>query len=145
MNNERCTCTVAVAPDEADAGTDITLKVGVAYAGRGGLRAPRVSIRDGEGAELAQAELTKTEDGAYASEDIVVAAPGSVGEHVYRAVVLTADKDGALQELTVSEFGIVVKAHEAALNVWDTPPAVVVGARFRFMVGVRCSAGCCLA
>ena len=31
------------------------------------------------------------------------------------------------------------------LNVWDVPSAIVAGGRFKFMVGVRCSAGCCLA
>ena len=146
-SNAHCTCTVEVSPDEADAGTDITLKVQVTYSGKEGLRAPRVSIRDGEGTELAQAELTEAEDDddAYASEDIVVAAPRSAGAYVYRAVVLAPDKDGALQELASSEVRIVVKAHEAALNVWDTPSAVAAGSRFKFMVGVRCSAGCCLA
>jgi hypothetical protein len=145
MSNERCTCTVEVSPDEADAGTDITLKVQVAYSGKESLRAPLVSIRDREGAELAQAWLTKADGDSYESGDIVVAAPPSVGEHVYRAVVLAADKDGALHELASSDVRAVVKAHEAALNVWDTPSTVVAGSRFKFMVGVRCSAGCCLA
>jgi hypothetical protein len=146
MSNERCTCTVEVAPDEADAGTDITLKVQFAYSGEDDLRAPRASIRDGEGVELAQAELIEAEDDdAYVSEDIVVAAPRSAGEYVLRAVVLVPDKEGALQELASSDVPIVVKAHEAALNVWDTPSAIVAGSRFKFMVGVRCSAGCCLA
>jgi hypothetical protein len=147
MSNAQCTCTVEVSPDEADAGTDFTLKVEVAYSGEGSLRAPRVSIRDGEGAELAQAELTKGEedDETYVAEDVVVPAPRSAGEHVYRAVVLAPDKDGALQEQASSEVKLIVKAHEAALNIWDTPSAVLAGSRFKFMVGVRCSAGCCLA
>jgi hypothetical protein len=145
-NSAQCTCTVEVAPDEADAGTDITLKVQLAYSGKDDLCAPRVSIRDGEGAELAQAELIEAEDDdAYVSEDIVVAAPRSAGEYVFRAVVLVPDKDGALQELAASDVPIVVKAHQAALNVWDTPSAIVAGSHFKFMVGVRCSAGCCLA
>jgi hypothetical protein len=145
MSNAQCTCTVEVSPDAVDAGTDITLKVEVAYSGEARLRAPQVSIRDGEGAELAQAELTEAEDDdAYVAEDVVVPAPRSAGEHIYRAVVLMPDKDGALQELASSDVPIVVKAHDAALNVWDTPSAVVAGSRFTFRVGVRCSAGCCL-
>jgi hypothetical protein len=146
MSNERCTCTVEVAPDQADAGTDITLKVQVAYSGEDDLRAPRVSIRDGDGAELAQAELIEAEDDdTYLAEDIVVPGPRSAGAYIYRAVVLAPDKEGALQELASSDVPIVVKAHEAALNVWDTPSAIVAGSRFKFMVSVRCSAGCCLA
>ena len=68
-----------------------------------------------------------------------------MGEHVYRAVVLAADKDGALHELASTEVRFVVKAHAAPLNVWDVPSAIEAGGRFKFMVGVRCSAGCCLA
>ena len=59
MSNEHCTCTVEVSPDEADAGTDITLKIQVTCPRKDGLRGPRVSIRNHEGAELAQAELNE--------------------------------------------------------------------------------------
>ena len=146
MSDAHCTCTVKVSPDEADAGTDITLKVEVTFGGNEEPRNPQVSIRDGEGVELAQAALAEAEDDdTYVSEDVVLSAPPSAGDYIYRAVVLAADKDGALQELTASETSIVVKAHEAALNVWDTPSAIVAGSRFKFMVGIRCSAGCCLA
>jgi len=148
MNQEHCTCTVEVSPDEADAGTDITLKVQVTCSRKEGLRAPRVSIRDHEGAELLEAELTKADgdDGdGYASNDIVLSAPRSAGEHVYRAVVLAADKDGALHEQASTDVRLVITPHAAELNVWDMPSAVVAGARFKFMVGVKCSAGCCLA
>src|SRR5262245_4103472 len=149
MNNEHCTCTVEVTPDEADAGTEITLNVEVAYSGQESLRSPLVSIRDQEGAELAQAELTKVEgdadDDTYESDDIVVSAPRSAGEYIYRAIVLAADKDGDLLEQASADVRFVVKAHAAALNTWDAPSAIVAGSRFKFMVGVRCSAGCRLA
>jgi hypothetical protein len=148
MNNERCTCTVEVSPDEADAGADITLAVHVTSPGNDGLREPRVSIRNHEGAELAQAKLTESDDDdgdGYASDDIVLAAPRTAGEHVYRAVVLAAAKDGTLHEQASTDVRFVVTAHATELNVWDMPSTVVAGGRFRFMIGVRCSAGCCLA
>jgi hypothetical protein len=147
-SNGNCTCTVEVSPDEADAGADITLNVQVVYSGKESLRAPRVSIRDVEGADLAQAQLTRVEDAAgddtYESSGIVVGTPRSAGEYVYRAIVLTPDEDGSLHALAASDVPFVVKAHEAALNVWDAPSAIVAGSRFKFMAGVRCSAGCCL-
>jgi hypothetical protein len=145
MSNEHCTCTVEVSPDEADAGTDITLNVQVTCPRKGGLRAPRLSIRDHEGTELAEAELKKLDGDTYESDDVVVAAPRSVGEHVYRAVVVAADRDGALHEQASAEARFTVTPHAAELNAWDVPTAIVAGERFKFMVGVRCSAGCCLA
>jgi hypothetical protein len=148
MSNEHCTCTVEVSPDEADAGTDITLTVHVTCPRKDGLRGPRVSIRDHEGAELAQAELTETDDDdgvGYVSDDIALAAPRIAGEHVYRAVVLAADKDGALHEQVSTDVRFVVTPHATELNVWDIPSAIVAGRPFKFMVGVSCSVGCCLA
>ena len=140
--DDRCICTVEVSPDEVDAGTDITLKVRVESPRKDDLRGPRVSIRNHEGAELARAELKPSDDGAYEADDIVLAAPRVVGEHVYRAVVVAADKNGTLHEQASAEVRFAVKPHAAELNVWDVPSAIVAGERFKFTVGVRCSAGC---
>ena len=93
-------------------------------------------------AELARAELTESDDEAYQSNDIVLASPRAVGDHVYRAVVVMADKDGALHEQASTEVRFVVKPHAALLNVWGLPSAIVAGERFSFSVGVKCSAGC---
>jgi hypothetical protein len=145
MKHDSCTCSVEFSPDEVDAGADITLKVQVTCPRKEGLRGAQISIRNREGAELAQAELTKADGDAYASNDIVLTAPRIVGDHVYRAVVIAAGKDGGLHEQASTEICFVVKPHAAQLNVWDVPSAIEAGARFKFMVGVKCSAGCCLA
>ena len=141
---DRYVCTVEVSPDAVDAGAEITLTVRVECS-RQDLKQPGVSIRNNDDAELARAELKKSEDEGYESDAIVLASPQSVGEQVYRAVVVAADKDGASQDQASAEVRFVVKEHEAQLNVWDVPSAVVSGERFKFTVGVRCSAGCGLA
>jgi len=145
MTHDHCTCTVEVSPDEADAGTDITLKVQVTHPRKDGLRGSRVSIRNHEDAELALAELKKSDGEAYESGDIVLAAPRVAGECVYRAVVVVADKDGVLHEQASTEIRFVVKPHATELNVWGVPSAVVAGERFKFTIGIACSAGCNLA
>src|SRR5262245_194508 len=142
--NDRYVCTVEVSPAVVDAGADITLAVRVDCSGEDDLKPSSVSIRDRDGAELARAELDESGDDGYEA-DIVLSAPRSVGEHVYRAVVVAADKDGALQDQAATEVRFVVKPHEAELNVWDVPSVLVPGERFNFTVGVRCSAGCDLA
>ena len=70
---------------------------------------------------------------------------GVVAEYLYRAVVVAADKDGTPQERASAEVRFTVKPHAVELNVWDVPSAIVAGERFKFTVGVRCSAGCNLA
>ncbi len=139
MKDDHCTCTVEVSPEEVDAGADITLTVRVAGLRKG---KPIVSIRDQHDAELACVELAKSDDGEYESDDIVLPAPRTVGEHAFRAVVLTADKDGNLHEQAGGDTRVVVQPHSAQLNVWEVPSAIVAGERFRFTVGIRCSAGC---
>jgi hypothetical protein len=145
MKDDHCTCAVEVSPDEVDAGADITLKVQVTSSRKDGLRGARILIRNHEGTELARADLTKTDGESCAPDDIVLAAPRVAGECVYRAVVIAADKDGAWHDQASADVRFVVKAHATELNAWDVPPAIVAGERFRFMAGVRCSAGCCLA
>jgi hypothetical protein len=145
MKSRPCNCLVEVSPGEVDAGADITLKVRVEFPRQDGLRGSSVSIRNQEDAELARADLKKSGDGIYEANDIVVAAPCVVGEHVYRAIVVAADQGGALYEQASTEVRFAVKAHAAQLNVWDVPSAIVAGERFRVSAGVRCSAGCDLA
>jgi hypothetical protein len=142
MTDDHFSCTVEISSDEIDAGADITLKVRVEFPRKGKLNAPRVLIRNHGDAELTSAELTKSDDGAYESDDIVVKAPGTVGEHVYRAVVVVADKNGKPQEQAAADIRFTVQAHAAHVNVWDVPSTVVVGERFKVTVGVKCSAGC---
>jgi hypothetical protein len=146
MKQGDCTCTVAISPDEVDAGAAITLSVQLEYPGEAGLRTPQVSILDEDGTELVRAELSRSEDGdAYESNDIVLMAPRSVGEHVYRAIVTLADKDGTPHELASAEARFIVQPHASELTIWDVPSTVAAGERLKFKVGVRCSAGCCLA
>lgn len=145
MKHDQCTCTVEVSPDEVDAGADIMLKVIVACPRKHDLRGACVSIRNQDDAELARAELAKVDGEEYESDNIVLAAPRAVGEHVYRAVLIGADKNGALHEQASTEVCVVVKPHTVQLNVWDVPSAIIAGERFKFMVGVKCSSGCNLA
>ena len=143
--NDRYTCRCELSSDEVDAGTDVTLKVRVAGPRKHDLSRSSASIRDADNAELARAGLKKSDGEEYESDDIVVMTPSVAGEYVYRAVLGTTDKDGSLHEQASTEFHLVVKPHEVQLNVWDVPSAIVAGERFKFMVGVKCSAGCNLA
>src|SRR5262245_51983396 len=142
---DRHVCTVEVSPDEVDAGADFTLKIRVEDPRTDELLGLRVSIRNHEGTALALAELEPSDGDAYESDDIVLAAPVVVGEYLYRAIIVAPDKDGTLHERASVEVRFVVRADTAELNVWDVPSAIVAGERFKFTVGVRCSAGCNLA
>jgi hypothetical protein len=47
-----------------------------------------------------------------------------------------------LHEEISTEFSFVAKAHAASVNAWGWPSAIAAGERFRFKIGVKCSAAC---
>src|SRR6266850_4643319 len=91
------------------------------------------------------AALTELDGEAYVTGAVVLRAPLEVGEHVYRAVLAAQEEDGVLHEETSTEFSFVAMAHAASVSVWGLPSAIAAGERFRFTVGIKCSAGCKLA
>jgi hypothetical protein len=136
----RPTCTVEVS-SEVDAGAELTVTVQGSCQNGCDLTGQRVSIRDQGGAELATSELAFDGDG-HAMSAITLRAPLEVGEHSYRAVLAACEKDGVLHEATATGFSVTAVPHAASVNVWGVPSAIAAGERFRFKVGVKCSAGC---
>jgi hypothetical protein len=143
--NGQRTCIVEVAPGEVDAGAELTITVRVSCPNGFDLRGQSVSIRNPNDAELANAELREFDGERCATSAITLRAPLEVGEHVYRAVLAALEKDGVLQEETSTAFSFVAKPHAMSVNVWGLPSAIAAGERFRFKVGIKCSAGCQLA
>jgi hypothetical protein len=135
-------CTVQVSPKEVDAGAELTVTASVSCPHRCDLSGQRVSIRNQDNAELASAELTELDGDAYATSALVLRAPLEVGAHVYRTVLAAHENDDVSHEETSTEFSFVAVAHAASVNVWGMPSAIAAGERFRFTVGIKCSAGC---
>jgi hypothetical protein len=133
-----------------DAGSELTVVVRASCPEGCDLQGQGVSIRDEDGAELAEAELAGVDlieagGDAYATGAIALQAPLDVGEHIWRAVLAAIEKDGVLHEETATTFVFSTQAHAASVNVWGVPSAVPVGESFSFKVGIKCSAGCKLA
>jgi hypothetical protein len=139
------TCAVEVSSSEVDAGAELTITCRVACPDGCDLQGQIVSIRDADDTELATAELTAFDNGAYVTGACVLRAPLDAGDHVYRAVLDAHEKDGILHEEASTEFSFRAKAHAASVNVWGLPSAIAAGDRFKFKVGIKCTAGCRLA
>jgi hypothetical protein len=138
----RRTCAVEVSPREVDAGDELTVTVRVSCPDGFDLRGQSVLIRNQDGTALAAAELREFDGETFATGAFVLRAPLEVGEHTYRAVLAADEKDGVLHEETSTEFSFAAKPHATSVNVWGMPSAVAAGERFRFKVGIKCSAGC---
>jgi hypothetical protein len=138
----RRTCTVEVSPREVDAGAELIVTVLASCPNGCDLKGQSVSIQDQDDGELAVAELSKLGGDTCSTPAITLRAPPEVGEHVFRAVLAAHEKDGVLHEETSTKFSFVVVPHAASVNVWSLPSAIAAGERFRFRVGIKCSAGC---
>jgi hypothetical protein len=145
MKDHRLKCTVEGPADDVDAGAVFTLRVRLEAPDGDAPARASASIRDRNGAELAQAAFTRIEGGAFETADIALTAPATLGPEVYRAVVLAPDKQRSLQEIASADARIVVKAHAVYLNAWDVPTAIPADERFKLKIGLKCSAGCNLA
>jgi hypothetical protein len=139
------TCTVEVSPSEVDAGAELTVSVRVSCPHGCDLSGQSVSIRGEDDIELTRDEFTELSGEVYVTSALVLRAPRRVGEHVYRAVLAAEETDGVLHEETSTAFSFVALAHAASVNVWGLPSAIAAGERFKFNVGIKCSAGCKLA
>jgi hypothetical protein len=139
------TCAVEVSPDPVDAGADLTITVRVSCPDGCDLSGQSVSIRNQDDVELAHAQLSASEDGAYVMRAFALRAPLQAGAHIGRAVLAVHEKNGVVHQETSTKFSFTAMAHAASVNVWGLPSAIAAGGRFRFTVGIKCSAGCKLA
>src|SRR5262249_30258003 len=137
-------CTVELYPGDVDAGADLTMTGRVSCPHGCDLRGQRVSIRDQDNTERASAELTGFEGEAYVTGSFALRAPAEAGVHTWQAMLAAHERDGVLHEEMSTAFSFATKAHDASLSVWGLPSVVAAGERFRFNVGIKCSAGCML-
>jgi hypothetical protein len=135
-------CAVEVSPREVDAGGELTVTVRVSCPDGFDLRGQSVSIRNLDGTALAAAELREFDGEAYATSAFALRAPLEVGEHTYRAVLAAHENDGVSHQETSTEFSFAARPHATSVNVWGLPSAIAASERFRFKVGIKCSAGC---
>ena len=73
---------------------------------------------------------------------LALRAPLEPGNHGHRVVLPAAEVNGICHEESSTAFSFATKAHATSVNVWGLPSATATGERFRFKVGIKCSAGC---
>ena len=132
---------LSISPQEADAGTELTLTAVAECPEEYDLSGDPVLFLDAAGHEVGKASLAALEGNGFGAE-ITVAAPIELGEHGYRTVLMPADDDGVAHAGASAEASCSVKAHDFYLNAWDIPSAIAAGDAFSFHVGVKCSGGC---
>ena len=132
---------LSISPQEADAGTALTLKAVAECPEQYDLSGDPVLFLDATGHEVGRAPLAALEGNDFGAE-ITVTAPIEPGEHGYSTVLMPADGDGVAHAGASAGARCRVKAHDVHINAWDIPSAIAAGEIFRFHVGIKCSGGC---
>ena len=136
------TLAVDVSPDVVDAGAEVTVRGKVSCVPACDLRGHALLIKDQTGADAGRAELTEFDGVTNATRDIVVKAPVTPGTYSWSAVCPAAEKGGVSYAEASTPLSLTVKPHTTNVVVWDVPPAIVVGERFKIKVGIKCSHEC---
>ena len=132
---------LSISPQEADAGTALTLKAVAECPEQYDLSDDPVLFLDATGHEVGRAPLAALEGNDFGAE-ITVTAPIELGEYGYSIVLMPAADDGVAHAGAKAGARCTVKAHDVHLNAWDLPSAITAGEAFRFHVGMKCSNGC---
>ena len=132
---------LSISPQEADAGTALTLKAVAECPEQYDLSGDPVLFLDATGHEVGRAPLVALEGNDFGAE-ITVTAPIELGEYGYSIVLMPAADDDVAHAGAKAGARCTVKAHDVHLNAWDLPSAITAGEAFRFHVGMKCSNGC---
>jgi hypothetical protein len=139
------TCAVDVSPGVVDAGAEMTLRGNVSCSPLCDLRGYSLIVKDHAGAEAARIELTEFDGEANRTNELVLKAPLTVGEHTWSALCPAVEKNGTSYIESSAQISFTVTSHTTYVAAWDIPSYVVVGERFKIKVGIKCSNACCLA
>lgn len=132
---------VEIKPHEPDAGAEVALTATLPRLTELDVPGRVVRLTDATGAVLAEAGIEVLDD-ENCGATLTAKAPPTTGTHDW-SVVVPAHKDGEAEYPEISQaVALTVRPHATTIVVWDTPPAIVAGERFRFKVGIKCSSSC---
>jgi len=136
------TCTVEISPSEVDAGMEMIVTTRVTCPHGCDLTGQFASIRDQDDVEVVRTQLNSMDEGTCVTNPCTLHAPRTMGNHTWRAVFVGVERSRISHEETSVTFTFTTLAHTAHVHAWGMPPAIAAGERFKFNVGIKCSAGC---
>ena len=139
------TCAVDVSPGVVDAGAEMTLRGNVSCSPPCDLRGHSLLVKDHASAEAARIELTEFDGETNRTNEFVLKAPVTVGEHTWSALCPAVEKNGTSYIEASAQISFTVTPHATYVAAWDIPSDIVVRERFKIKVGMKCSNACRLA
>ena len=136
------TSLIGMVPIEPDAGTALTITVGVSCASGCDLTGGTVRLVAEDGSVLEEVELADFDGTLSKAVATGIKAPAAPGHYTWEAVFPAQTVDGSLHQESRATFSFEAKAHTTSMAVWDVPSPMAVGIGFAAKVGVQCPHGC---
>jgi hypothetical protein len=127
---------------EAEARTDIVLKVKVSCPYGCDLRERVVNVVAPDGAVVGASRLAEFADRVNETAEFTFIAPDEVGEHSWTVVFPKQEAEGLAHDEGSLPITVRIIPHDTSLAVWEVPSPIVLDHPFRIHVGATCSAGC---
>jgi hypothetical protein len=125
-------------PPQVEAGRPFGIKLAVVCAEGCDLSGETVTVM-ASGETLASAPLLGTNPSE--TDEVRLAAPGSVGVTTWQAIFHGAGSDEVSHDPSAASFSTTVTPHATSIAVWGVP-SPIVGSAFTVRAGVKCSANC---
>lgn len=139
---------VEPAPTEVPVGAEFTVKIAVSCAAGCDLAAAPLEVTGPDRKTMtvaaAPADQTTAGEAGAATREIVLNAPQTVGEHVWRIRAVPHESDGTPHAECTLSVAVRTLPHATSLAVWAVPSPVVIGEGFKIMVGAKSSGACTL-
>lgn len=136
---------VEAIPSEVDANSKISIKAKISCAFACSLQGDKIKIINFQGEEITEVELELADGSDNEIVELMVQAPSMPGEHTWKIVYPTQQKEDTLHEESSVELSFKVRPHQISLSVWGIPSPVNKDEKFKIKIGAKCLAGCSLA
>jgi hypothetical protein len=128
-------------PLEVEAGTSVTLNVGVSCPSGCDLRGLSVSVMAPDGVVMTS-ELVDYGEQMNETGEFALTVPKQVGEHAWSVLFPRHEIGTVVHEECALPISFQTIPHRTSMAVWDVPFPVAKNRSFKVKVGLQCSAAC---
>ncbi len=133
----RATCALEITPTQPRAGAPLTVTAAVTCADARDLRGFTCHLELGDGSVVCRFDLAIYDGATNRAHEVEIAAPATVGDHVFTMVFPGQAKGGFVYEEARADVAVTVAPHPTQVTVWGLPPSTTTGEPFRVFVGAK--------
>lgn len=133
----RASCALEISPTEALAGATLTVQAALTSSDARDLRGVACHLEGADGSVVCRFEFASYDGTTSRANELEIAAPVEVGEHVFTMVFPQQADRGDVFEEARTAVTVTVAPHPVHVTVWGLPAPATTGAPFTVFVGAK--------